>query len=159
MNAQRASFLLLVALAVSPVAIPVWGPTTTTGSSTGVPITQGSASIPDLSGIWAHLSWPGVERPTSGAGSCDEQVTSGGRERYLPAGRRLHQSDTQAGGSGDREAARRNLKGAAPAWCSKRVISASVKYSRARTSAFARWRGTDCPNKWWVVPVPDADLA
>jgi hypothetical protein len=27
-------------------------------------ITHGFASIPDLSGIWAHLSWPGVERPT-----------------------------------------------------------------------------------------------
>jgi hypothetical protein len=55
MNAQRASFLLLVALVVPLAAMPVWGQTTTT-------------SIPDLSGIWAHLSWPGVERPTSGPG-------------------------------------------------------------------------------------------
>jgi hypothetical protein len=68
MNAQRASFLLLVALAVSLAAMPVWGQTTTTGSSAAAPVTQGFASIPDLSGIWAHLSWPGVERPTSGPG-------------------------------------------------------------------------------------------
>jgi hypothetical protein len=48
--------------------MPVWGQTTTTGSSAAAPVTQGSASVPDLSGIWAHLSWPGVERPTSGPG-------------------------------------------------------------------------------------------
>ena len=68
MNAQRASFLLLVALAVSLAAKPVWGQTTTSGSSTTAAITQSPASVPDLSGIWAHLSWPGVERPTSGPG-------------------------------------------------------------------------------------------
>ena len=33
MNARRASFLLLVAVAVSVVAMPVWGQTTTSGSS------------------------------------------------------------------------------------------------------------------------------
>jgi hypothetical protein len=29
---------------------------------------QGTASIPDFSGIWAHLSWPDVEPPLNGAG-------------------------------------------------------------------------------------------
>ena len=29
---------------------------------------QGKASIPDFSGIWAHLTWPDVEPPLSGAG-------------------------------------------------------------------------------------------
>jgi hypothetical protein len=48
--------------------MPVWGQTTTTGSSAAAAITQSPESIPELSGIWAHLSWPGVERPTSGPG-------------------------------------------------------------------------------------------
>ena len=68
MNAQRASFVLLLALAVSLAAMPGRGQTTTTGPSAAAPVTEGSASIPDLSGIWAHLSWPGVERPSSGPG-------------------------------------------------------------------------------------------
>src|SRR5262249_46322185 len=68
MNAQRASFVLLLALAVSLAAMPGRGQTTTTGPSAAAPVTEGSASIPALSGIWAHLSWPGVERPTSGPG-------------------------------------------------------------------------------------------
>src|ERR1700722_2262296 len=29
---------------------------------------QGTASIPDFSGIWAHLTFPDVEPPLSGAG-------------------------------------------------------------------------------------------
>src|SRR5580704_8129819 len=54
MNTQGAYFLLLAGMVVSVGEMPVWGQTTT--------------SVPDLSGIWAHLSWPGVERPTSGPG-------------------------------------------------------------------------------------------
>jgi hypothetical protein len=30
--------------------------------------TQGAASVPDFSGIWAHLTWPDVEPPLSGPG-------------------------------------------------------------------------------------------
>src|SRR5215510_1952160 len=29
---------------------------------------QGTAAIPDFSGIWAHLTWPDVEPPPSGPG-------------------------------------------------------------------------------------------
>jgi len=29
---------------------------------------QGTASIPDFSGVWAHLTFPDVEPPLSGAG-------------------------------------------------------------------------------------------
>jgi hypothetical protein len=68
MIARRARFLLLVAVGVSAAAIPVWGQATTIGLSTAPVVTQSPASTPDLSGIWAHLSWPGVERPTSGPG-------------------------------------------------------------------------------------------
>ena len=125
MNAQRASFLLLVALLVSLAAMPVGGQTTTTGSSAAAPVTQGTAPIPDLSGIWAHLSWPGVERPTAGPGP----VTNRSRREgvSVPAGRRFYQSDTQPGGSGDREAARRNF-----------VARNSVPYSKQPMLA---WRG------------------
>jgi hypothetical protein len=68
MIARRASFLHLVAVLMSAAAMPVWGQTATTGSSAAPAVTQSPRSTPDLSGIWAHLSWPGVERPTSGPG-------------------------------------------------------------------------------------------
>src|SRR5271163_4741778 len=29
---------------------------------------QGTASIPDFSGTWGHISWPGFEPPSSGPG-------------------------------------------------------------------------------------------
>ena len=68
MIARRASFLLLVAAGVSAAAMPVRGQTTTIGSGAVPVVTQSPGSTPDVSGIWAHLSWPGVERPTSGPG-------------------------------------------------------------------------------------------
>ena len=68
MIARRASFLFLVAVGVSAAAMPVWGQTATTGSSAAPVVTQSPGSTPGLWGIWAHLSWPGVERPTSGPG-------------------------------------------------------------------------------------------
>src|SRR5580704_2550501 len=68
MIARRAIFLLLVAVGVSAAAMPVWGQPTTIGASAAPVVTHSPASTPDLSGIWAHLSWPGIERPTSGPG-------------------------------------------------------------------------------------------
>jgi hypothetical protein len=85
MNAYRASFVLLVASAVSLPAIPGWGQTTTTGSSASAPVTQGPASIPDFSGIWARLAWPGVEQPTSGPGPVtDRSPREHESDAYLP---------------------------------------------------------------------------
>ena len=67
MNAPRWDFLLLMTLAAAAATpasgqsvAPAVGPT---GSGT-----QSAASIPDFSGIWAHLTWPDVEPPLAGPG-------------------------------------------------------------------------------------------
>jgi hypothetical protein len=58
----------LLATLATAVATPVLGqavaPTLAPASST----TQGTASIPDLSGVWAHPYFPGFEPPASGPG-------------------------------------------------------------------------------------------
>jgi hypothetical protein len=64
MNTRR-DFVLVVALAAA-VAAPAMGqpaPSAATDRST-----QSRASIPDLSGFWAHPYFPGVEPPASGPG-------------------------------------------------------------------------------------------
>jgi hypothetical protein len=61
MNVQRRGFLLLVTLA-TVAAMPALGQTT---ASSG---TQSAASIPDLSGTWAHTSLHALEPPLSGPG-------------------------------------------------------------------------------------------
>ena len=61
MNLQRRDFLLLVTLAAA-TTMPAWGQAIEqTGSSA-----QSAASIPDFSGIWARLSFPGFEPLASG---------------------------------------------------------------------------------------------
>jgi len=66
MNAPQWEFLLLVTLATATPAsgqdvVPAVGP----GNTSGI---QSGASIPDFSGIWAHLTWPDVEPPPAGPG-------------------------------------------------------------------------------------------
>jgi hypothetical protein len=53
----------LVAAAATPASGQTAAPAVAAGSGT-----QGEASIPDFSGIWAHLSWPDFEPPPAGAG-------------------------------------------------------------------------------------------
>jgi hypothetical protein len=69
MNLQRRDFLLLVPLAAMAAATFAAGqdvaPAVGQARSRGV---QGSASIPDFSGIWAHLTWPDFEPPVGGPG-------------------------------------------------------------------------------------------
>ncbi len=66
MHAMRQNFLLLVTVAAM-AATPALG-------QTAVPAveaahgSQGAASVPDFSGVWAHPSWPSVEPPVSGPG-------------------------------------------------------------------------------------------
>jgi hypothetical protein len=64
MNAQRQDFRLLMILtaAATAAAMPAWGQVVA-GSGT-----QNAASIPDFSGIWAHLTWPDFEPPPTGPG-------------------------------------------------------------------------------------------
>jgi hypothetical protein len=64
MNVQRRDFLLLVTLAAA-VATPARAQTVAPAAP---PATQSAASIPDFSGIWAHLTLPGFEPPASGLG-------------------------------------------------------------------------------------------
>ena len=66
MNAQR-NFLSLVAV-VTAVAIPAWGQVMAPGVGPDRSVRQSATSIPDFSGIWAHLTWPDFEPPISGPG-------------------------------------------------------------------------------------------
>jgi len=52
---------MIMAIGVGQTALPA------VVASTG---TQSAASIPDFSGIWAHVAFPDVEPPLSGAGRC-----------------------------------------------------------------------------------------
>jgi hypothetical protein len=80
MTMQR-GFLLLLALAAT-AATPASGqapaPTVRPNDSG----TQSPASVPDFSGVWAHLSLPGFEPPASGPGP----VTNRSRRRQFIAG-------------------------------------------------------------------------
>jgi hypothetical protein len=49
-------------------AIPAWAQTATPTAAPPDRSTQDSATIPDFSGIWAHLTWPDVEPPPAGPG-------------------------------------------------------------------------------------------
>jgi hypothetical protein len=66
MNAPRREFVLLMTLAA---ATPAWGqdvaPAIGQARTSAI---QSGASIPDFSGIWAHLTWPDVEPPPAGPG-------------------------------------------------------------------------------------------
>jgi hypothetical protein len=53
----------LAAAAATPASGQTAAPAVAAGSGT-----QGEASTPDFSGIWAHLSWPDFEPPSAGPG-------------------------------------------------------------------------------------------
>ena len=59
-------FLLLMTLAVA--ATSTLGQDVARADELDASAEQTSASIPDFSGIWAHLTWPDVEPPPAGAG-------------------------------------------------------------------------------------------
>jgi hypothetical protein len=67
MSARRRDFLLLAALAVA-AATPAFGQTAAPAAQPAAGGTQSAASIPDLSGIWAHPYLTGFEPPLSGPG-------------------------------------------------------------------------------------------
>ena len=66
MRMQR-DFLLSVTLAAA-TATAALGQTVTPSAGPADSATQGAASVPDFSGIWAHLTWPDVEPPLAGPG-------------------------------------------------------------------------------------------
>ena len=69
MDLLRWNLLILVAWAAAAATTPARGqglaPAFGPASSSGVP---SAASIPDFSGIWAHLTWPDFEPPPAGPG-------------------------------------------------------------------------------------------
>jgi hypothetical protein len=60
---MHARDFLLAAILVG-ATVPAWGQAIEQTSSGA----QGAASIPDFSGIWAHLTWPDFEPPPAGPG-------------------------------------------------------------------------------------------
>jgi hypothetical protein len=67
MNVQRRDCLLSVTL-VAMVATSALGQTLSPAVGPANSGTQRAASIPDFSGIWAHLTWPDFEPPLAGPG-------------------------------------------------------------------------------------------
>jgi hypothetical protein len=66
MSVRRPDLFLLILLA-GAAAAPGWGQAAPEkGAESGA--AQGTAPIPDFSGIWAHLTWPDVEPPPTGPG-------------------------------------------------------------------------------------------
>jgi hypothetical protein len=76
MNVRRREFYLFAAVAAAvAVAIPAWGqaPRPAGGG------THGATSIPDFSGVWAHLTWPDFELPPAGPGPVMNRSQRNGR--------------------------------------------------------------------------------
>jgi hypothetical protein len=59
---------LVTAALITAAAMPVWGQTVRTAVGPANSGAQGAASIPDFSGIWARISFPGFEPPLAGPG-------------------------------------------------------------------------------------------
>src|ERR1700674_1349400 len=70
MRRQR-DFLLMVILAAT-AATPALGQDVAPANSS----TQGAASIPDFSGLWARVSFPGFEPPLAGPGPVTNRLRS-----------------------------------------------------------------------------------
>ena len=144
---QRRTFRLLIAVAAmaagagagATAATQAWGQSAPAiGAADGG--TERAASIPDFSGIWAHLTWPDVEPPAAGPGPVTNRARRNGVERHLSAGRRLHQSDLEAAGGGSREETRRNL-------IDRRALSDPEQpvLARRRALRFLEYRDADAP--------------
>jgi hypothetical protein len=67
MGMQR-RLLLLSAVVVGAAVATAWAQTATPTLGPAGSATPSAASIPDFSGIWAHLTWPDVEPPLAGPG-------------------------------------------------------------------------------------------
>jgi hypothetical protein len=67
MEALRRDFLIAVIVAATATA-PAFGQNVVPAAGPANSATQGAASIPDFSGVWAHPSWPGFDPPLSGPG-------------------------------------------------------------------------------------------
>jgi hypothetical protein len=68
MRVLRGEFLLLVTVAAAVAAPALGQDAAPAGKPAGAGAIQSGASIPDFSGIWAHLTWPDVEPPPAGPG-------------------------------------------------------------------------------------------
>jgi hypothetical protein len=80
MNVQRGDFLLLVTLAAW--AAPALGQDIASAIVQANSNMPTAASIPDFSGIWARLSFPGFEPPLSGPGPVTNRSRRNGASNY-----------------------------------------------------------------------------
>jgi hypothetical protein len=93
-SVQRLGFLFLLALSAL-VAMPAFGQTVSPVAGG----TEGTASIPDFSGMWVHPYFPGIEPPASGPGPIYNRLhRPNGCGKWLSICRRSHQSDLEARG-------------------------------------------------------------
>jgi hypothetical protein len=80
MNARR-KFLLLATLAATAAPAAFATPASSQTPAPAIPAssgTHGAASIPDFSGIWAHLTWPDFEPPPAGPGPVTNRARRNG---------------------------------------------------------------------------------
>jgi hypothetical protein len=78
---RQRNFLLYIALSVA-VATPAPGQTVASGVGPSDAVTNGAASIPELTGVWTHPAFPWFEPPASGPGP----VTNRSRWPQRPMG-------------------------------------------------------------------------
>ena len=66
-------------LAAAAVAMPAWGQTAPAAEAVAGNGAQNTASVPDFSGIWAHMTWPDFEPPPAGPGPVTNRSRRNGR--------------------------------------------------------------------------------
>ena len=96
MHRQR-DFLLLVTVAAAAAA-PALGQTAAPVVGRSNAATQGDAAIPDFSGIWARVSFPGFGRPLAGAGPViNKKRTPNGVPSFAGGGPLINQNRSPNG--------------------------------------------------------------
>ena len=70
---------LWLTLAAAAVVMPAWGQTAPAAEAVAGNGAQNTASVPDFSGIWAHMTWPDFEPPPAGPGPVTNRSRRNGR--------------------------------------------------------------------------------
>jgi hypothetical protein len=97
MHRQR-DFLLLVTVAAATTA-PALGQTVAPAVGPSNSATQGAPSVPDFSGIWARVSFPGFGRPLAGAGPViNKKRTPNGVPSFAGGGPLINKNRSPDGG-------------------------------------------------------------
>src|SRR5215467_6288454 len=82
MNVPRRDFLLMLTLVATAAATLAAGEDAAPVAARST-VVQGAASIPDFSGVWAHMTWPDFEPPLTGPGPVtNRSLRNGASDAY-----------------------------------------------------------------------------